>query len=170
MRFDKMSAEIEDAYKAENAVNSVKGLKGMLDLRVDANTAREYSGYNSNDPDLLESRARQTLKYQEIGGNAVLQARAEQGPNDPPLTAAREQQIAMTAIEEWAKANPEDWAYLFPAQSYLAHRQWLRLAFRLHLRLGQQGLYLSRWIRHHQQHRQRLSRTQQKARFIRLGS
>ena len=112
--FDKMSAEIEDAYKAENAVNSVKGLKGMLDLRVDANTAREYSGYNSNDPDLLESRARQTLKYQEIGGNAVLQARAEQGPNDPPLTAAREQQIAMTAIEEWAKANPEDWAYLFP--------------------------------------------------------
>ena len=31
--FDKMSAEIEDAYKAENAVNSVKGLKGMLDLQ-----------------------------------------------------------------------------------------------------------------------------------------
>ena len=82
--------------------------------KADANTAREYSGYNSNDPDLLESRARQTLKYQEIGGNAVLQARAEQGPNDPPLTAAREQQIAMTAIEEWAKANPEDWAYLLP--------------------------------------------------------
>ncbi len=112
--FDKMSAEIEDAYKAENAVNSVKGLKGMLDLRVDANTAREYPGYNSNDPDLLESRARQTLKYQEIGGNAVLKARAEQKPGDPPLTAAREQQIALTAIQEWAKANPEEWAYLFP--------------------------------------------------------
>ena len=112
--FDRMSDEIADAYKAENAVSSVKGLKGMLDLRVDANTAREYPGYNANDPDLLESRARQTLKYQEIGGNAVLQARAEQGPNDPPLTAAREQQIALKAIEEWAKANPEDWAYLFP--------------------------------------------------------